>query len=532
MECTPVEATVVTLKMAESGVATVLTHMKRLLRIRNRLCSPLLQLPTETILHVLSFIMEAVDQFRVWQPIFDTCHHIRRIMRTATELWWKVDCTRARVAHTTLKRSNGNPQVIIADLQPLWDHKFARILLDHWRDKRVFYGHRLHTLELCGDPSDFAHFSWIFKRSLPRLHHLKIHFFGPLSDDWDEPLLPIPAPVALQLPMDLPLQTLDLSNATLPWSSNLFAGLRELRMDFRDCEAVVDISADELLGVFDASPQLESLSLVRVRPRIPVMNGEPQYAPTRIAQLPNLAFLKLDNFPEFVGYTLIHMDLPAIDSLEIRSHVLPFEVSWSLRFFFLNHRLASRLFPNPPVFGIGTTNDDGLLDSVVVTIGGFKMRFDFDEDVEEVVRDAITTCVPPMVPSPVTILKLGNLGLSERGWREFLESHPEIRSIECLNSSEEPVSKSLWDALSPAGADASPLCPDLQSVSLFDKPASAPPLLDCLANRKNAGIVLRHLKFGSLDSGLVEGFRLLVEELQVVNAPDDGEWDWEPVRRV
>ena len=532
MESTPVETKVATLKTAESEVATVLTHLKRLIRIKNRLCSPLLQLPTETIIHILSFIMEAVDQFRAWQPIFNTCHHIRKIMLTATKLWWKVDCTWARVAHTVFKRSNGNPQVIIADLQPLWDrrNKFARITLDHWRNKRVLHGHQLHTLELCGDPSDFAHFSWIFKRPLPRLHHLKIHFFGPLSDNWDELQLPIPAPVDLQLPMDLPLQTLDLSNATLPWSSNLFAGLRELRLDFRDCEAVVDISADELLGVFDASPRLESLSLVRVRPRIPVRSGEPQYSPTRIARLPNLAFLKLDNFPEFIGYTLIHMDLPAIDSFEIRCHVLPFEVPWSLRFFFLNPRLPSRLFPNPPVFGIGTINDDGLLDSVVVTIGGFKMRFDFEEDTEEDVRDAITTCVPPMVPSQVAILKLRNLGLSEREWREFLKSHPEIRSIECLNSSEEPVSQSLWDALSPAGTNAAPLCPDLESMTLFDNPLSAPSLLDCLTNRKNVGIGLRYLKFGNLDGGLVEGFRLLVEELQVVNAPHDDEWD--AVRRV
>ena len=512
-----------TLKMVENEVATVLTHLKKLLSVKDRLCSPLLRLPTETIVHILSFIMEAVDQPRVWQPIFSTCHHIRRIMCTATELWWKVDCARARAARIAFTRSNGNPQVIIADLQPLWDrrNKFARIALDHWRDKQVLHGHRLHTLELCGDLSDVSHFSWLFERPLPRLHRLKICFFGPLAGGGGESRLPIPDPVALQLPMDLPLQILDLSNATLPWSSNLFTGLRELRMDFRDCEAVVDISADELLGVFDASPQLESLSLIQVRPRIPVNHGEPQYSPTRIAQLPSLAFLKLENSPESVGYILVHMNTPTINSLKIRSRVSPFEVSRSLRFFFPNHILPSRLFPNPPVFRIQVVDDGGLLGSVYVTIGGFKMRFDFDVDAEETVRDTITTCVLPMVPSSVAILNLDYMRLSEQEWREFLGSHPEVCSIECSNYSVEEPMSALWVALSPAGTDAAPLCPKLESISLYDNPASSQSLFNCLLSRKNAGFGLRNLKFWSFDDGPAAEFGLLVEEFQVVNPPED-----------
>ena len=523
MESTPVETEDATLKMVENEVATVLIHLKKFLRIRNKLCSLLLRLPTEAIVHILSYIMGAPEQPHVWQPIFSTCHQINNIMRTATELWWKVDCTRSRVARIVFLRSRGNPRVLIANLQPCQDvrrNEKARRALEIWRDMQVFHGHRLHTLELCGNPSDVPRFSWIFEQPLPRLHRLKIRFFGPLADDEDESQLPIPSPIALQLPMDLPLQTLDLNNATLPWSSNLFAGLRELRMNFRDCETVVEISADELLGVFDASPQLESLSLVQVRPRIPVGGGESQYAPTRIAQLPNLASLELDNPPESIGHILVHMNIPAIDSLEIRSHVLPFEIPRPLRFL-LTHHLPGRLFLNPPVFGIWAIDEAGLLDWTDVTIGGFKMRFDADTDVVETVRDAIVACIFPMVPQSVTVLKLNYLDLGEQEWREFLRSHPEVRSIEYSNHYGESTSRSLWNTLCPARTDAVPLCPKLESISLSDQRGFAPPLLNCLLNRKNAGFGLRHLEFGRLEDRLVEEFRLLVEELQVAKAPVD-----------
>ena len=441
-------------------------------------------------------------------------------MRTATELWWKVDCARSMVAHMAFMRSGGNPQVIIVNLHP-WDdrqNKKARMTLDYWRDDLVFHGHRLHTLELCGNSSDVARFSWLFERPLPRLHRLKIRFYGPLADDENESQLPIPAPVALQLPMDLPLRTLDLDNVRLPWSSNAFAGLRELRVDFRECETVVEISADELLGVFDASPQLERLSLVHVRTRIQIGGGESQYAPTRIAQLPNLAFLELDDSPESIGYTLIHMNIPATDSLKIRSYILPFEVQRSLRIL-LNDQLPSRLFPNPPVFGIGVIDEGRSLISIHVAIGGLKIRFDFDT--EETVYDAIVAHVLPLVPQSVAILNLTGLDLDEQEWREFLRSHPEVHSIECLSDDDdgEPTFESLWDALSPTGADAVPLCPKLESISLFEDPRFAPPLLDCLLNRKNAGFALRHLKLGSLDDRFAEEFRLSVEELEVVPAP-------------
>ena len=508
-----------TLKKVETEAVSVLIHLKKLLRIKNRLRSPLLQLPTETIIRILSYNMEYHFE---WLPSFGTCHYIHWIMRTATELWWKVDCAWPRIARIVFARSKGNLQAIVARLDPReYNSQYheAWEVLDHWRDTQVLHSYRLHTLELRGASSDITHFSWIFERPLPCLRHLKIHFFGPLGDDPEDELeLPIPEPVTPNLPMNLQLRVLDLSNATLPWSSNAFAGLNELHMSFRDCSAVVEISVDELLGILNASPRLESLSLVQVRVKIPITNGEPQFDRTRIVQLPRLTSLKLDNYPEFVGYTLGYMDTPAINSLEIRSYILPTEISWSLRLFFLDHRLPNRLFPNPPVFRVGFTNDNETFASIGVTIGAFEMQFDFELDVEEEIRSLIVASILPLVPPSVTALDLRSVKLSEQEWREFFRLHPEVSSIYFSKSyMQRPIPELLWDALSPAGPDEAPLCPKLDSISSF----ASTPLRNCLLNRKNAGFGLRYLEFGSLDPKLVGEFSLLVEELNITGVSDE-----------
>jgi hypothetical protein len=61
-------------------VIAPLVHMKKLFRIRNWLRSPLLRLPTEIIVHVLSFIMIGLDSspphLRAWMPVLCNCHQI------------------------------------------------------------------------------------------------------------------------------------------------------------------------------------------------------------------------------------------------------------------------------------------------------------------------------------------------------------------------------------------------------------------------------------------------------------------------
>ena len=510
----------------ESEVAAVLVHLKKLLRLKNRLLSPLLRLPTEIIVHILSYLMEDVEYSSVRRSVFSTCHHIRNIMCTAPELWQKADFTSDRNALVTFARSQGNLQAIIADLLAWgdWRDDYARNALSFCRDNLVLHGHKMRALDVRGYPSDIINFSWIFERSLPRLEYVKIHFSPP----WVELSgYSMEDPVILQLPADLPLRVLDLTNATLPWSSYLFTELRELHLDFTECDSFVEITEEELLGILDAPPQLESLSLIRLIPKVPVVNNQQQYTPTRIVKLTSLTSLDLDSFPMLVGYILAHMDIPAIDSLKIRADFSP----WAVELFFdhfPDHILPGRLFSNPPIFEIWPDLGYGNYESVKAKIGSTRMQFDFDMDEDEGTFETIMACVLSLVPPSVTALRLDHPSLDKDEWTEFFQSHAEVRSIKSSSSRKgfgALVSEPLWDALSPAGAGAVTLCPKLESISLSYEPISTP-LLDCLLNRKIAGYGLKHLTLRKVDDKSAEKLRLLVEELQVVAAPD------ESVRRV
>ena len=502
-----------TLKKTENEVAAVLVHLTKLLRLKNWLCSPLLRLPAETIAHILSYIMEYVDCPSVWRPIFSTCHRIYSIMCTATELWWKIDCARVGVAHLTFLRSNGSPRVMTVDYA--WNLN-SQILLEDWRKNRVFHGHRLHTLSFYGFPSHIAHLSWIFEHPLPRLENLRVTFNRPDDNDGNELPAPDPAvsqlPVALQLPTDMPLRELVLRNITLPWSPSLFIGLRELCLSF---DTVVEIPEDELLGILDASPQLEHLSLIQVEPRTPA--GD-KIRRERIVQLPGLAFLELETRPGVVGYILTHIFIPAITSLQVRSGFSPWDVAQSLDFVIPDDHPRKRLFSDPPVFKIETFGHGWGSGTVFAQIGGFTILFDFDGD-DGTVRDTIVTRIQRLIPPSVTTLKIGSswFGLDE--WRGFLSSHPEVRSIEATRRPENTLPELLWDALSPSSADAAPLCPRLESISLFGDPEHTY-ILNCLRNRKNAGFKLKHLRVARAADELVEEFNPWVEVVEVYG-PDE-----------
>ena len=500
----------------EREVVEVLVHMKRLLRVRNRLCSPLLQLPTETIVRILSFIMAGSATYisvHTWGSIDSTCHRIYKIMRNATELWWKVDCARAKVAHLTFVRSKGNPQVIVSDLGSLDDQRLVKTerILNSWRVEGRFKGHRLHTLEFSGSQSTFIHFSWIIERPLPRLERLKLHVIDSADEVTDED--EVESTVLLELPVGMPLQVLDLRNVILPWSSQsqLFNGLRELHLDFGDCDPAVTIPEDELFGIFDASPQLERLSLVWVGHEVPLRNGQP-IPPKRVLQLPNLVSLKLDNSPLVVKYTLEYMDLPAIASLEICSFVSLDTARTLKNSFFPNDRIPTRLFPSPPTFAVRSAGEEELAPSIELDIGSIKLQLDFPFGQGERGRDIVMSCISQLVPPSVTTLKLEYTKLDEQGWRDFFTSHPQVRSIECSEFCNMPVSKSLWGGLSsPGEGDTDVPCPRLESILLtsFVNDVLFTPLSDCLRNRQTAGFKLGLLKFIDYHRFMsdVDGFR-------------------------
>ena len=342
------------------------------------------------------------------------------------------------------------------------------------------------------------------------MENLTINIIDSIEDDEMQPSL---RPAALALPMDMPLQVLDLRNIMIPSShSRLFNGLRELSLNFRDCDDIMVLSEDELFGVFDASPQLERLSLLRVGHQVPVRNGRP-LPPKCILQFPNLTSLSLENNPTVVKYTLAYMDLPAIDSLKIRSFIA-WEVAYTLPdLFFPDDRLPARLFPIPQTLAVRTVGLGGRNSSMEIDIGRIGLRLDFPFGQGERGRNIVMSCIPQLVPPSVVSLELEPTDLEERGWGDFFASHTQVRSIEYEQPSWVPASGTLWDALSPAGEEATDVpCPELESISVTSSftmiGTSLTALSNSLRNRQAAGFKLRRLKMMDHKGFLadIEGF--------------------------
>jgi len=514
-----------TLEETDEALTLTLLHLRLLLRVRNQLHSPLLQLPTETIIRVLSFANGG--HYHDWQSIFSTCHRIYIIMRKATEVWWEVNynCTTVslRTAHVSFMRSKGNPRVLVADLDP-WDVPHSpdvESFHDYWMVNRVFQSSELHTLEFSGDPTTFDHFSWILNGPFPHLERLKIHVI-PAFDIADWPI-PLSGPFALQLSPDIQLRVLDLYNVTRPWLPTYFSGLRELHLHFKHCDEDVAMLGDELLGILDASPQLERLSLVRIR-----VGNNQRYQHKRIVQLPSLTSLWLANNPEVVGYILARVDIPAIASLEIYAKISDGDAAQALDLFFPDDRLPKRLFSDPPVFKIGTRIVGGRSETPYMgcSIGGFEILFESGR-YSNLSQNAFVACIP-LVPSSVTTLQADFSDFDQRVWREFFRSHPEVRSIGCHEYHGTGAQyRSLWGALTPVrGEEPVILCPNLESIcfKVVAENAHLTPLLKSLRIRNRAGFKLRYLNID--DNGksgeaymMVDDFRPLVEVLNVKFPP-------------
>lgn len=142
--------------------------------------------------------------------------------------------------------------------------------------------------------------------------------------------------------------------------------------------------------------------------------------------------------------------------------------------------------------------------------------------------------ITQLAPPTITTLNLEYADLEEREWRDFFRAHLEVRSINCTGSYD-GVSRSLWDALSPAEEGNAPiLCPRLETVyiTLF-KGISFTPLADCLRNRRNSGFKLGHLKVMEWERLVdvdTEGLRLpevfspLVESFESNIRSRSGQW--------
>ncbi|KAF9777788.1 hypothetical protein BJ322DRAFT_519980 [Thelephora terrestris] len=502
------------LQKSEKGLAAATIHLKELIRVMNGLRSPLLRLPTETIIHILSYIMGSAGLPSAWRWIVRTCHRIHKIMCTSTQLWRTADFSSVRLAQVAFERSQGNIGMITAYVH-VKDRQGNEHALNAWRfcrDNMALQGGRLHTLELCGYPSHLADFLWIFERPLPRLERLEIRFIPSPYNSTSPPQL---GPVALQLPSDLPLRVLHLSGAILPWSSRLYTGLSELHLDFESCNAAVEVSKQDISRLLEASPQLESLFLRRIR----LKTDEEQYNPTQIVTFASLKSLVLAiELSASVRHLLDHLDTPAVEYLDIQADFSSWEVDHFIEYLCSGCRLPDRLFSKPPKFEFRPCYEDDR-DALKVSMGRCYVQFDFGaySDEFEEILGAMLTHILPLVPSSVTTLSLEHSNLNEDdGWTDFFSSHPEVRSIELWH--EALVGESLWDALSPTEADGVTLCTRLESIDLTDW-AETTPLFNCLLKRKAAGFGLKRLQLYEAGEMMAETLSSVVEELQVFHRP-------------
>jgi len=497
-----------TLQKVETRVGNVFVHLKKLHYLKNRLRSPLLRLPTETVIRILSYIME---DYSAWCSIFKTCHRLREIIHSATELWSNVDLSHARTARLVLTKMRANPRVIIASPSYLLDdiqRTGVEEILDHWKGGEMFLSHRLHTFKLSQHFSDFASFSWILERPLPRLEHLKIHIDILADRSFPAALPPLPS---------ASLRVLDLRNAAPPWSSIQFTGLSELHLDLGDCGYIIRMEEDELLRILGASPQLQRLSLVDVGP-MDHFGDNQQLSPERVVRLPNLTFLKLGNILEVVRRNLVRVDAPSLAYLDI--FLDPHDnVAWWSNSFFPNGHFPKGLFSNPPALKVGVIGFEGSYPALQFHVGGFSMLYLLDENDDAADHGAVTTCLSLVPPSIETVtFTVGFPTLGEGEWREFFTSHPEVRSIECSDD----MSESFWDSLSSAHeGDQTISWPKLESIVLcvYANTPMLASLLSCLQYRRSAGFKLRHLEVqmefgGWIDYKGVEDLRPFVEVVE------------------
>lgn len=266
-----------TLNTTNEPFSAALLHLRKLLRVRNRMCSPFLRLPTEIIVRIVPLVNKGC--YHHWRSIFSTCHRIFEIMLGSTEVWWEVyfndTASSLKAAYIALLRSGGNPRKLVAKLDPRNSSIHSDVVgfLTSCKDVQVFQGDRLHTLEFYGISLIFPHFSWLLQGSLPRLEHLKIKFY----------VHPVPPtsqkPVVVCLPTDISLRTLDLCNVVLSWSPAHLTGLRELHLRFEILWDDVPMPGDQLFRILDASPRLERLSLDRGQPAASSQTSRPPSEP-------------------------------------------------------------------------------------------------------------------------------------------------------------------------------------------------------------------------------------------------------------
>ena len=438
------------------------------LRTMNRIQSPLLRLPCETLIYILLFTIDDTKRTPNWTAILPACHYLYQTILSTPQLWERIYCLPPEKMLRRFEMANWRPTEIYAHLFTSNGEEKVKAALNSVRDAGQLRRDRIHTLEFRGVNDVWPHFSWIFNEPFPNLEHLTV--FVVMSPG---------SPIPLTVSVGKHLETLSIDNVNIPASSHLFHNLKNLHVGFsQDCNRW-PVTIHQLIAILNASPRLESLSLGHICLSTSLHDDE---QPKCVATLSHLRSITLMCPASDAVSIMGRLDLPSITYLTLHlSGLRPSHIRLIFPDDILTNRL-SKVTPNFPHF-----TQSGML-----RMGGLQLTVGATEHREEIFFQ-MCRMVPISVKELGIILDMFN----ESRWREFARQRPEVCSISSYYDVKNYRSNGLWCALLPDKSNPSAtLFPNLESVTLKAEHLSMiPPLvLDCLRMRSEAGFKLKQLE--------------------------------------
>jgi len=438
------------------------------LRTMNRIQSPLLRLPCETLIYILLFTIDDTKQTPTWTAILPTCHYLCQTILSTPQLWERIYCLPPEKMLRRFEMANWRPTEIYAHLFTSKGEENVKAALDSVRDAGQLRRERIHTLEFRGVNDVWPHFSWIFDEPFPNLKHLTVFVvMGPGS------------PLPLTLSVGSHLETLSIDNVNIPASSHLFHNLKNLHVGFsQDCNRW-PVTLRQLIAILNASPRLETLSMGHIRLNTSLHDDRQSEC---VVTLPHLRSIVLMSPASDAVGVMDRLDLPAITYLTLHLGGL-----WPshIPLLFPNDILTNRLLKVTPNFPHFTQ-------SGMVRMGGLQLAVGAGES-----REEFFFLLCGMVPISATELGIIQDMFNETRWREFACQRPKVCSISCYYDIKNYRSNGLWRALLPDKSNPSAtLFPKLEYVNLKAEHLSMIPssVLDCIRMRREAGFKLKRLE--------------------------------------
>ena len=358
-----------------------------------------------------------------------------------------------------------------AEIYAHWSRKGGervKAALDSVRDAGQLRRDRIHTLEFQGVSDVWPHFSWVLDEPFPNLEHLTISI---------EVVSIFHIPLTVSVGKHL--ETLSIDNVSIPASSHLFHNLKNLHVGSSLNYNSWPVTMNQLITILNASPRLETLSLVRIRPSVSLHEDGQSGC---VATLFHLKSLALTAPASEVVSIMDHLHLPSIisatlDLLGLQSHCI--------RLIFPNDILTNHLSKVTHNFPHSTQ-------SGTVRVGSLQLVLGTTEN-----RENLFSLMCRMVLLSVTELEIIRDMFNESRWREFAHLRPGVCSISSYYDAGNHRLDGLWRALLPDKSNPSvTLFPNLESVTLKAEHLSMipPSVLGCLRMRGEGGFKLKRLE--------------------------------------